>query len=256
MDRHGANQTDLARILDISQATVSRWLGGSMPRAAVAAKLAEFLNCRLEWLLEGKGDDPGTFSIFDRPDIREEMRIARLPEGKRLVAYKKLQARAKQKFPYRLRRLREETGLGINEFARRIGCAPSYISRLESAARENPSMKFLDKLTECFGVNRLWLLYGDKPVQYIPPQKWKIVFPAVDMSMLDRLEALDKAEQEVSMNELTRVLDALSKALNQKQMAALIEDLAAKNWGGEFIESVTDILKDLLVKKISREQKT
>jgi transcriptional regulator with XRE-family HTH domain len=175
-----------------------------------------------------------------------------MTESDALASFKKGQERAKKSFPYRLKRLREEKGVGVNEFARIVGFAPSYISRLESGSRSNPSMKFLDKLTECFGVNRLWLLYGQKPIMRL---LGNLSIAGLDAATAKKLEELGRAEGKDSHDELLKVLRSVSSVLTPNQTVAIIQLLREKNPHGEFAEIATDLLKNLLVEKISAKSK-
>lgn len=62
--------------------------------------------------------------------------------------------------PLRLRHLREEVGLSLNELSTILGLARSYLSRLESGERLNPSLEVLEKLCAFYGLNRDWLIEG------------------------------------------------------------------------------------------------
>lgn len=226
-----------------------------MPRAKVATKLAQLLDCRVEWLMEGVGEI-GRFSVYARPEIEELERISKLPDAAQDCEFKRLRKKAREKFPVRLRWLREQSGLGMNEFARRVGYAPSYISRLENGSRKNPSMKFLEELTAHFGVNRMWLLYGEKPLQYRASKDSSASFihvvKSLDIDFLDKLETIDRKEQRAAGMELIKVLDALSKVLDAKSMASLIESLDAEKLDSVGIDFVIEGLKDSLVKKVAK----
>lgn len=46
----------------------------------------------------------------------------------------------------KLRQLRENKNIGLNEFARLIGIAPSYLSALEQGKKNNPSKGIMDQI--------------------------------------------------------------------------------------------------------------
>lgn len=248
MKRHGVNQSDVARHLCISQGSVSRWLKGAAPRVTVAGKLAEFLNCSIEWLLDGKGGGPGEFSPSTRHDFKDHEEIMKLPEKERLEAFAKLQNKEREKFPIRLRYLREKWAKqNINEFSRTVGCAPSYISRLERGIQGKPSIKFLDRLTECFGVNRLWLLYGERPAQFVPAKDAARVIPKVDIEVMEKLSKFDAEEFKKSNVQVTEMAIQLAQTMDAKQIASMIE--MVEMWREKEPDIMLAVLKDLLVKK-------
>ena len=261
MNRSGVNQSDVARAVGVSSGTVSRWLAGASPRVAVAGRLAKFLNCGLEWLLEGKLD-PGRFSIFARHDVKDYERISKLPERKQGGEFKKLLDADRAKFPYRLRELREINGLGLNDFARRVGYSPSYVSRLERGDRAKPSMKFLDKLTDRFGVNRMWLLYGEKPIIYVPPNNNDhIPRENIDFGVIKKLLNVEEGEQlaqDADWHDFEKKMASDLETVGPKAIAALIESLqkTVKSNDNDGIQATvakfTDFLKNLLVEKIAK----
>lgn len=51
----GRNQSEVARALEIAGSTLHRYLGGAMPAADTALRLARTLNVQPEWLIEGTG---------------------------------------------------------------------------------------------------------------------------------------------------------------------------------------------------------
>lgn len=56
MFKAGFKQTDLAREIDTSQATVSRWFTGSVPSRLMQPKLAVALKVSTDWLIHGIGE--------------------------------------------------------------------------------------------------------------------------------------------------------------------------------------------------------
>jgi XRE family transcriptional regulator of biofilm formation len=52
----------------------------------------------------------------------------------------------------RVKQLRFEKGLSINELAERAGVAKSYLSSIERDIQSNPSIQFLEKISAVLGV--------------------------------------------------------------------------------------------------------
>jgi transcriptional regulator with XRE-family HTH domain len=63
-------------------------------------------------------------------------------------------------FADRLKHLRMLTGLGQEEFGQRCRVGKSYISRLESGGRANPSEEFITACAVNFGIKAEWLKDG------------------------------------------------------------------------------------------------
>ncbi|NUW06284.1 helix-turn-helix transcriptional regulator [Streptomyces sp. CAI-21] len=53
----------------------------------------------------------------------------------------------------RIRRLREEAGIGLNAFARRVGISPSWLSRIETHQAGTPSPEVLSRIATALGVD-------------------------------------------------------------------------------------------------------
>ena len=72
----------------------------------------------------------------------------------------------KNKFPQantlgeRLRWLRKHQEATLREFASRIGCDPSYLSKLEAGRATKPTLRFLVSVTSAFRVSADWLRTG------------------------------------------------------------------------------------------------
>jgi len=60
----------------------------------------------------------------------------------------------------RLRWLRESKQLTLRQFSERVGCDPSYLSRLETGNASNPSERFLVSIVSAFRVDVRWLRSG------------------------------------------------------------------------------------------------
>lgn len=59
----------------------------------------------------------------------------------------------------RLRKIREDSKLGMREFAERLGMSHSAISLLENGKR-NPSSQFIKSVCREFGISEEWLKTG------------------------------------------------------------------------------------------------
>lgn len=60
----------------------------------------------------------------------------------------------------RLRQIRKELGLTLQEFGSRAGFGRSYLSLLESGRAENPSQKFVKCVCSAFAIREQWLKTG------------------------------------------------------------------------------------------------
>lgn len=67
-----------------------------------------------------------------------------------------------------IRKLRELSGLSVNELGRRSGVSSAGISRIENGIRKNPTLDVLTKLSKCLNVNAAYLLsFVDEQVSII-----------------------------------------------------------------------------------------
>lgn len=62
----------------------------------------------------------------------------------------------------RIQRLRMSKGLSLSELANRAGVAKSYLSNVEREVQTNPSIQFLEKISNSLGVPLEWILYGEE----------------------------------------------------------------------------------------------
>ena len=89
--RKGLNQESLAEALDISQATVSRWISGVKPHKSTALKIAYFFNVPVEILLDDETElpdlrKPESFKTSDRKPVDNRNRRKRTVDaGDRLI---------------------------------------------------------------------------------------------------------------------------------------------------------------------------
>ncbi len=145
MKERSITQGDLAKVLRVSQGTISKYQSGRIPKARALQKLAAFFGTTIEMLInrEPSGANAGTSAgSWKAPTMQE------------------FEARALRTLPERIRWLREKLGLSISEFARSCGFSPGYLSRLEAGKRTKPSAEFQDALLVRFNVDRFWLLTG------------------------------------------------------------------------------------------------
>ena len=61
----------------------------------------------------------------------------------------------------RLKWLRRQTGRSARQIALSTGFGVSYLSRLESGNRDNPSPDILEKLADYYGANLRWIATGE-----------------------------------------------------------------------------------------------
>ena len=233
------NQEQLAKRLNISQATVSRWLSGSKPNRHRAIFLARTLNVSVEWLLNGVGKyDP--FDSYITPATHFQSSEVELDEGQPRKAIDE----AKAKFPTRLRWLREHLGISLSAFARHCGYGASYISRLENSSRANPSSKFLAAITESFGISESWLRLG-VGLPYAPVPSFT---PPPDLA--------------APLKNLNIEGEAMSFAVVAKVTAKLMTTNALHQWLGQVLthpqmseeskKATAKVLSDLLARRIAK----
>lgn len=97
-------------------------------------------------------------------------------------------------FPARLIWLREKSGFSGEEFGRRCNVGKSYISRLESGDRFNPSAEFLTDCCAAFGVPRDWLENGIGQPPNVSLVAHMVVRETISDANLDWLLAQDDEE--------------------------------------------------------------
>jgi transcriptional regulator with XRE-family HTH domain len=102
----------------------------------------------------------------------------------------------------RLRTIRIEKCLSIQEMASRIDCNRSYLYRLEAGIACNPSDRFLKRIATEFNVNLKWLQTGqgspEIPRAFIPPTK-----PIINPEATGRPTAM-KTDPQHSMDSQTQ----------------------------------------------------
>lgn len=99
----------------------------------------------------------------------------------------------------RLKRVREELGLGQRELGRRAEVSQSLISKLEDPAEERPrtSKETIEKLSRALGVEETWLVHGRGP-------KERGAAPEGPMNFADSDADLDRALARRPYSELTK----------------------------------------------------
>jgi transcriptional regulator with XRE-family HTH domain len=211
MDGRSLTQQNLSDGLGVSQATVSRWLGGAVPRRGVLTRLAQLLDTTVEWLLDGFGKAPDSYLPYTNAFTGFDPWKARAKSKKALEeSVDKMIERSNASFPGRLRYLRETLlRMSMSEFARRCGYTPSYISRLEGATRANPSIEFVESLIKAFAANREWLFYGSGfPFVRAPAQ--------ATAEMFERLNQVDSHIMTASF------VRGLARKMGTSDIAALV----------------------------------
>ncbi len=61
----GIRKHDLASSIGVSLTTIQQYENGQIPRGELAVRLAEVLDCSLDWLLAGRGQDNSTQNSFE-----------------------------------------------------------------------------------------------------------------------------------------------------------------------------------------------
>jgi transcriptional regulator with XRE-family HTH domain len=77
-----------------------------------------------------------------------------------------------KEFSQRLSWLRSQTGLTQEEFGQRCKVTKSYVSRLESGVRKNPSDDFLGNCCDAFRISLEWLEHGLGQPPVVDPAGW------------------------------------------------------------------------------------
>jgi XRE family transcriptional regulator of biofilm formation len=79
----------------------------------------------------------------------------------------------------RVKQLRFEKGLSINELAERAGVAKSYLSSIEREIQSNPSIHFLEKISAVLGVPIETFFPGKKTEPALDPEWSQLVRDAM-----------------------------------------------------------------------------
>ena len=67
----------------------------------------------------------------------------------------------------RIQHLRKKNALSLTELSQRAGVAKSYLSSIERGLQQNPSIQFLEKISEVLGVSVEVLIHDNKTVQAV-----------------------------------------------------------------------------------------
>lgn len=130
-ERAGLSQTQLARLCDLSGATISCLeRGKSAGSEKVLVSVARALGVRPAWLRAGSGKREG-----DWPDDLAASKVAPQP------------------FAERLRQLRKEAGLTQQRLADFVGVSTAAVSCWETGTREVPAGNNLVRLAEALGLD-------------------------------------------------------------------------------------------------------
>jgi len=81
----------------------------------------------------------------------------------------------------RVKQLRSEKGLSLNELAERAGVAKSYLSTIERDIQSNPSIHFLEKISAVLEVPIETFFHEDRqPQEELDPEWLKLVREAME----------------------------------------------------------------------------
>ena len=154
MDERGLTQAALAAEIGMRQGSISRYLRGRIPKTSELLRLADFFKVPSDYLLIGDAK----LLVPKAPESPKYLKISK-EKGASFDA-KDVKEEARKTFPQRLRWIRESLGLSVQQFAKKCGYTPGYISRLERGERENYSWKFVEALLVNFAVDRGWIELG------------------------------------------------------------------------------------------------
>ncbi|SFI91866.1 MULTISPECIES: helix-turn-helix domain-containing protein [unclassified Bacillus (in: firmicutes)] len=72
----------------------------------------------------------------------------------------------------RIKRLRLQRGISLTELAEKAGVAKSYISSIERNLQKNPSIQFLEKISNVLHVSVDVLLHDEPAEEYTLDSEW------------------------------------------------------------------------------------
>lgn len=72
----------------------------------------------------------------------------------------------------RIQQLRKSKGLSLTELAERAGVAKSYLSNVERNIQSNPSIQFLEKITDVLNVSVESLIYDENTNDDALDKQW------------------------------------------------------------------------------------
>ncbi len=99
----------------------------------------------------------------------------------------------------KIKRLRKEKKLTLQELSRRSGVSPGYISMLERGFKKSPTLEVLKKLAKGLDI-KLSELIGEEIIEFEQDERTKALLRAADELSkldLDSLESLLKAIREI-----------------------------------------------------------
>ncbi|WP_026089327.1 MULTISPECIES: helix-turn-helix domain-containing protein [Bacillus] len=79
----------------------------------------------------------------------------------------------------RVKKIREEKKMSMSELAEKAGVAKSYLSSIERNIQTNPSVQFLEKITDVLGVPVDTLLYDEPNLDNLDSEWLSIVEEAM-----------------------------------------------------------------------------
>ena len=243
-------QAALAEALQVSQSTVSRWLAGSVPRKLVLVGIATFLDVRLDWLREGKGAAAffSAFTLMSDVVSFADVKGKSADERRKLVDL--IFETQRNGFGTRVHLLRRRLGRGVNAFASCCGLTPSYVSRIESGSRSNPSIATVDKIMAAFPVTRRWLTTGEPPI--LVPLDYRPTFEDDTVKKLMEMEN-EEHERRRSMFQAEARKVASNLSVDTASLAKMIEETKEGAANDELTRMRRDFLVDILTARMAIE---
>ncbi|MDI3327986.1 MAG: helix-turn-helix domain-containing protein [Alicyclobacillaceae bacterium] len=173
-------QQQLANKLQINRATYAKYETGShQADYATLQKLADFFDVSVDYLL-GRTDEP-------RPLWRERQRNA-----EKIAEFSK-----------RLRHLRLQQNIAVEDLARAVGVTPGYIEKLEQCPHGLPGVSTLRKIAAALGVSVAYLVADTSDPQdpgssdaWYQPKELKHILEHSDI-MFDGVPLTDEDKQRI-----------------------------------------------------------
>ena len=159
--KHGFSKGKLADLLGLSLRTIDNYEDGrhKLPAMHKIRNYAEKLHVDAESLIGEVQQDNAATRMTQSPNHSDSTNRSLLKSSFRLKTDPSW--RNKLTFAERLRWLRDSRNMSEPAFAQHCGCDTSYISKLESGVKTNPSPEFIKNVTQRFYVLEPWLLNGD-----------------------------------------------------------------------------------------------
>lgn len=94
----------------------------------------------------------------------------------------------------RIRKIRQDRGFSLSELADTAEVAKSYLSNVERGIQSNPSISFLQKVSDALNVSINLLLYGDRPSDSNLDPEWASLVQEAMSSGISKKEFWDFLE--------------------------------------------------------------